>query len=82
LVLTNQYGTFHQAEITINDIAGSFVTGSLQDWAVTILHELGHAMNDIFGPNTSQIQDDGTNVPNHVQISMGNTAKIEQDCFK
>jgi hypothetical protein len=38
-------GTFNGAEIKINDIAGTFVTGSLNDQIVTLLHELGHAVN-------------------------------------
>ncbi len=35
-------------------------TGTLNDQIVTLLHELRHAVNDIFGGGTSQIVNDGS----------------------
>ena len=69
------------AEIVINGYAGSFVSGDWEAQAVTILHELGHAMNDIFGPGTSIIQTDSTST-NGVNTSMSNTALVDNACFK
>jgi hypothetical protein len=82
LVVINGSQTFNEADIVINDLAGTFVSGKAQDQAVTLLHELGHAMNDIFGPGTSQIKDDGSSVPGGIQTSMNNTALVKKDCFK
>ena len=79
--LTNANGTFNSAIITLNSLAGSFVTGTPTDQVVTLLHELGHAINDIFGPNTSRIADDGPSVKDGVQISMSNTALVRSKCF-
>src|SRR5579883_2520604 len=73
-------GTRNAAYIVINDLAGTFVSGDLLAQAVTLLHELGHAMNDIFGPGTSVIQADGPSVPNGVQKSMDNTALVDKAC--
>ena len=69
------------AYIQFNDLAGVFVTGNAIDQAIAVLHELGHAMNDIFGTGTSVIQQDGKSVPNGVQLSMDNTSLIETTCF-
>jgi hypothetical protein len=41
------------AEIVLNDVTGSFVNGTTGDQVLTILHELGHAMDDIFGAGTN-----------------------------
>ena len=64
--------------ITLNNTTNgaSFVSGSANDWAATILHELGHAYWDLFGQGTSKILPDGTNS----QQSLKNQALIKKDC--
>jgi RHS repeat-associated protein len=54
VTVTDGTQTYDKVEIVINNFAGSFVTGSARDQAVTILHELGHAMNELFGPATAK----------------------------
>lgn len=83
-IVTAGGATQAAAEVTINDLAGDYVNGSSDSSAqlVTMLHELGHAMNDIFGPNTSGIAPDGASVPNGWQISMGNTQLVDTACIK
>ncbi len=67
------------AEIILNDTQGTFVTGNLQSQIVTLLHELGHAMNDIFGPGTNSFnQNDYANV----KASGGNDQMIIDNCLK
>ena len=39
--------------------SASFVNGDVNDWATTILHELGHAYWDLYGAGTSKITPDG-----------------------
>lgn len=75
---TNRY---NEAEITINDTAGVFVNGSLQDQTVLILHELGHAMNDIFNFQNSIWDDGPKSGPGYVQRSEDNTALIKKNCL-
>jgi hypothetical protein len=80
--LVTANGTFNGAEIKINDVAGAFVTGSLNDQIVTLLHELGHAINFIDGPGTSQIVNDGSALgAAGIQASMNNTALVKQNCL-
>lgn len=74
--------TQNAAYILINDLAGTYRTGTFEDQVVTLLHELGHAVNDIFGPGTSVIQPDGTSVPNGVQISMDSSTLVDNTCIK
>jgi RHS repeat-associated protein len=69
------------ALVAINDLAGTFIHGSDQDRAVTILHELGHVFYDLLGLGGSQILPDGNGIPDNVNQSMRNTSLIEQDCF-
>ena len=57
------------------------MTGNIFSQTVTILHELGHAMNFIFGPGTSGILNDDKSVPNYGQVSMTNTSFIVDECF-
>ncbi len=66
------------AEIVLNDVAGSsFVTGTTSDQVLTILHELGHAMDDIFGSGTNLfINTDGGNTT----LSKMNDDLIRQFC--
>jgi RHS repeat-associated protein len=76
-------GTFEGADIKINDVAGAFVTGTLTDQAVTLLHELGHAVNDTYGSDTSQIVNDGTYLgAAGIKASQDNTALVLQNCFR
>jgi hypothetical protein len=68
---------YSSVTIKINSFAGTFVTGTLQDQATTLLHELGHAFDFLFGPNSTKIVDDG----NSTQTSKDNTALVKQQCF-
>jgi hypothetical protein len=70
-------------EIQINDLAGSFVNGSLRDQELTILHELGHAIYDLYGPLGTgvlganyAIQPDARNST----LSQANTNKVKEAC--
>jgi len=71
---------FNGVQITINNVAGSFVNQSADAWAVTILHELGHAYWDLYGQGTSSIVPDDSSVPNNVKVSGDNSALIEKKC--
>ncbi len=72
---TAQYGV---VSIVVNDLAGSFVSGSPKDQAITLLHELGHAMNYIFGPGTNQFNQNDAGDPGK---SGNNTNKVKANCF-
>jgi len=63
-------------QIQVNDVAGSFVTGGVNDYASTILHELGHAYWDLYGAGTSAIKPDANSTP----TSMANTALVKSKC--
>jgi hypothetical protein len=52
------------------------VDGNVDDWAATILHELGHAFYDLYGSAASQITPDGDNTAQ----SEANTKLIRQKC--
>ncbi len=54
----------------------SFVSGNANDWAATILHELGHAYIDLYGQGTSRIGPDGDDVSK----SMANTKEVKEQC--
>jgi hypothetical protein len=62
---------------TVNDLAGTFVTGSTQSQAVTLLHELGHAYDDMYGPASTLIVSDAGSTAQ----SMANTALVQKNCF-
>jgi len=64
--------------ITLNNTSNgaSFVSGSGYDQAVTLLHELGHAYWDLFGPGTSQIAPDGDSAT----ASQNNTNLVKANC--
>jgi hypothetical protein len=64
-------------QITINDLAGTFVSGSPEDQAVTLLHELGHAFADLYGPGSTSIQDDATSLA----TSIANSNLVRTTCF-
>ena len=71
--------------ITVNNIANnaSFVSGSVYDWAGTILHELGHAYWYLYGAGTSAIawdHDPNKTDAQNLAASKANTDKIEQKC--
>jgi len=60
-----------------NTSAGaSFVAGNVDDWAVTILHELGHAVYDLYGSYASKITPDGKDTT----LSEANTRLIKEKC--
>jgi RHS repeat-associated protein len=63
--------------ITINDLAGTFITGNTQSQAVTLLHELGHAYDDMYGPTSTLIESDAGSTAQ----SMANTALVQKNCF-
>ena len=67
--------------ITINTAKGSFVTGTLQSQAVTLLHELGHAISYLFGTSASQIKKDNSETQAGRDQSAANTKLIEEKCF-
>jgi len=75
--------TSNTAYILINDLAGVFVNGTAsfpataQNQAITLLHELGHAVWDIFGGGSSQIKPDH----NKPGTSLDNTWKVKRKCF-
>jgi hypothetical protein len=52
--------------LNITSAGASFVSGNVNDWALTILHELGHAFHYLYGSAASQITPD-----------RGSTAKSE-----
>ena len=64
--------------ITLNNTSSdaTFVSGSGYDQTVTLLHELGHAFWDLWGPGTSLIQPDAGSTA----ASMANTSLIKAVC--
>jgi hypothetical protein len=64
--------------ITVNNTSpgATFVSGNLNDWTATILHELGHAIYDLYGTPADQIKSDTGNTAQ----SEANTALIKQKC--
>lgn len=78
----NGVTTSNTADIVISTSPRSvWMTGNPQQQAILLLHELGHAMNDIFGPKTSGIINDGSNNKAGIMNSMFNTNQITQNCF-
>ena len=73
---------FPVIRITINIQAGVFTGTSAVDQAAVVIHELGHAYVDLFGPTASAIKPDGVNVSDHVKVSEGNTKTVKDNCFK
>ena len=63
--------------ITINDLAGDFVSGDVKESAATLLHELGHAYYYLVALGGSKITPDG----NDVKKSQDNQARIKENCF-
>jgi hypothetical protein len=50
--------------------------------AITLIHELGHAANSIFGEGTSRIQYDGDDKPDSARISAANSRLVYDNCFR
>lgn len=72
--------TFAGATITFNTsqfAQFNFASTSLVDNAVTILHELGHVYEYLFGQSSTQIMDDSGSGT----ISAANTALVKSKCF-
>ncbi len=69
--------------ITLNSLPGGFLSESLYAQGVTLLHELGHTIYDLFGPSgTGQL---GSSYPiqpdfNNTKASMANTNAIQKHC--
>ena len=69
--------------ITLNTLSGGFLSETLYDQAITLLHELGHTIYDLFGPmGTGQL---GSSYPiqpdlNNTKASMANTNAIQNHC--
>jgi hypothetical protein len=79
----NSVTTAMIVDIVLNDIPGTtFGAGNVEAQAITLLHELGHAFYDIFGPTSTLIRPDGNSVPNGAGISAQNTTNILNLCFK
>ena len=73
--------TTNIALITINTSSYTPMnSGSIDGGAVTLLRELGHAFNDVYGAGTTQIFNDDSSVPNSASVSAGNTAYIKAQC--
>jgi RHS repeat-associated protein len=63
--------------ITINLLAGTFQDGSDEDRAVTVLHELGHLFDYLFGAASTSIKGDERDP----QLSQANSALVRKKCF-
>jgi len=74
-------GTFGSAVITLNTSSMApynFNNESPIDRAVTLLHELGHVYEYLFGPSTTLVSDDQYSAA----TSVSNTQLIKDTCFK
>ena len=78
-VLNTGSAKYNTADITLDPTV--WQTDTPQQRAVLLLHELGHAMNDIFGPNTSQIRPDTNATKVGIANSQWNTRLITITCF-
>lgn len=52
----------------------------MNDWAATILHELGHVFYDLYGSAASQIKPDDNTTAAGLAASQDNTHVIKQKC--
>jgi RHS repeat-associated protein len=69
------------ALITINtDMTTPFNNMDVNYQAATILHELAHAFNIVYGAGTSKIFNDDQTVPNNTSVSRGNQDYIQSQC--
>jgi len=72
-----------KSTVELNDNAnGPFANQCDICKAVTLLHELGHVYNQLFGPNSSALALDSTPVDPNGVISGQNTTLISMSCFK
>ena len=70
-------------DVTINELAGSFVSGGGDSQKMTILHEMGHAIYDLYGPSGSGLlSTDYAIQPDKKDLkkSEANTKKINEVC--
>ena len=72
-------------QIQLNNLStgAAFVTGSTYDQAITVLHELGHAYWDLYGPGTSAILPDNDmtrSEADNVKSSENNTNLLRSRC--
>jgi hypothetical protein len=73
------------AGITINDSVGSnWFLGDDVDRTVTILHELAHAYDVIWGVGASGLEDESAakTEAEKIAISQRNSQKVKEKCFK
>ncbi len=71
--------TYDTVSITLNTSTGYYVYGTVEQQTLMLLHELGHAMDYIFGPGTNQM--DQTDM-NNAALSGGNDGLIASHCFQ
>jgi hypothetical protein len=73
---------YTSATITMNTNASTPLnfSGGVQNWEVTILHELGHVYQMLFGQSSTQILYDGPNSP--AGTSQANTALVMKNCLQ
>ncbi len=73
---TMQVNTSVVIRVNNTSQSAAFVSGNVNDWATTILHELGHAHWDLYGQGTSKIAPDGGDTA----ASMTNTDLVKVNC--
>jgi RHS repeat-associated protein len=83
---TTQFGGITTSVTTtitmnFNNKEGTFVTGSLFDQTVTLLHELGHAMKNLLPYGSSQVLPDDPNSTGGQDQSKANTQLIKDKCL-
>lgn len=71
-------GYYGQVQIVLNAMTGVFVNGSLQAQTIVLLHELGHAMDYIFGADTNGFNQNDSGNPN---ASGSNNNLVKANCF-
>jgi hypothetical protein len=54
---------YDTVSIVVNNSGGAFANGTTEDRTRLLLHELGHAMNYIFGPGTNGFDQTDLNAP-------------------
>jgi hypothetical protein len=72
-------------DITLSSQNGSFASGDPNSWVLTVLHELGHAIYDLYGPvmGIGQIGSNYAIKPDYGNsyISDRNDAAIRKNCL-
>jgi len=74
-VLSSIMNSNGYASVAFNNVDFNF--GSLLGDAVTILHELGHVYQYLFGQNSTAIKDDQGNA----DLTKANSALVKSKCF-